>query len=325
MKTYLLKRFTVVLLLLAIGLIVLVCAVPIGKHLFAKKTAHYSIGIYTGESPFSLVSPDNIENPILTAADVSDRVADYVADPFMIRKDRTWFMFFEVLNGTPPQGDIGLAMSEDGFNFVYKQIVLDEPFHLSYPYVFEWENDYYMIPESKKANSVHLYRAENFPTDWSLVKTLLVGKYADPSILRHGGKWWLFVGSDRKGDDMLQLFYASNLMGPWLEHPRSPLVDGNPNIARPGGRVIIFGDKIIRYAQDDYPRYGNQVRAFEIIELTPTDYREREFQPSPILTATGSGWNAVGMHHIDPHQIEGGKWIACVDGYQELAVGEFVK
>ena len=38
-------------------------------------------------------------------------------------------------------------------------IVLAEPFHLSYPYVFEWQGSHYMIPESGAAKSVRLYRA----------------------------------------------------------------------------------------------------------------------------------------------------------------------
>ena len=305
----------VILSLSAIG-VILVHTGLMGKRPFAKKTAEFSIGIYTGENPFNLASPENIENPILTAADVTDRMADYVADPFMVRKDGMWFMFFEVVNSRTKQGDIGLAVSKDGFNFVYKQIVLDEPFHLSYPYVFQWKGCYYMIPESQAANSVRLYRAKHFPTEWSFVKTLLIGNYKDSSIFRHRDKWWLFAGSDYKHNDKLCLFYADNLMGPWLEHPRSPIVEGDPHIARPAGRVISFGNKIIRFAQDDYPEYGNQVRAFEISQLTTTNYREKEFQASPILKASGSGWNAAGMHHIDAHQIAPGQWIACVDGYR---------
>ena len=309
----------VILSLSAIG-VLLVHTGLMGKRPFAKKTAEFSIGLYAGKNPFNLTFPNNVKNPILTAADVTDAMADYVADPFMVRKGGKWFMFFEVVNNRTKQGDIGLAVSKDGSNFVYKQIVLDEPFHLSYPYVFRWKGNYYMIPESRQANSVRLYRAKHFPTEWSFVKTLLVGDYKDSSIFRHGDKWWLFAGSDYKHNDKLCLFYADNLMGPWLEHPRSPIVKGDPHIARPGGRVISFADKIIRFAQDDYPRYGNQVRAFEILELTTTNYREKEFKVSPILKASGSGWNAAGTHHIDPHQIASKKWIACVDGYRQTTV-----
>jgi hypothetical protein len=104
-------------------------------------------------------------------------------------------------------------------------------------------------------------------------------------------------------------------MGPWLEHPKSPIIQGNARIARPAGRVQVDTDRVIRYAQNSVPYYGTDVRAFEITELTCTSYREREVDNNPILKPSGRGWNACGMHQIDPHLISGGQWIAAVDGW----------
>ena len=64
-------------------------------------------------------------------------------------------------------------------------------------------------------------------------------------------------------------------------------------------------------------RYGSQVRAFEVSELTTTSYVEREHAQSPVLTASGNGWNRLGMHHVDPHLLPDGSWIAAVDGYHD--------
>ena len=281
---------------------------------FVKINDAWSIGIYTGKDPFNLVSPDYISNPVLTAKDVTDVPADFVADPFMVKKDHAWYMFFEVMNRHSGHGDIGLAISQDGLHWKYKQIVLDEPVHLSYPYVFKWKNEYYMIPECYKSHSIRLYKAVNFPTQWSFIGTLLYGSFIDSSIFRHHGKWWIFT-TDRTESDILRLYYAKNLMGPWIEHPKSPIIMRNANIARPGGRVLIFDNQIIRYTQDDDPTYGNQIRAFKITKLTTRSYEEKEISGNPILKASGIGWNKNGMHHIDPHQIEKDKWIACVDGY----------
>src|SRR5262249_59679534 len=58
----------------------------------------WSIGIYTGASPFALSSPAGIVNPVLTARHVSDARARYVADPFLLRRESSWYMFFEVLD-----------------------------------------------------------------------------------------------------------------------------------------------------------------------------------------------------------------------------------
>ncbi len=282
---------------------------------FVGKIDRWAIGIYIGESPFNIISRD-VKNPVFTAKDVSDVPAQFVADPFMIQENNTWYMFFEVLNKNNNQGDIGLATSEDGFDWTYKQIVLDEPFHLSYPYVFKLKNEFYMIPESSKAFSIRLYKAVDFPTRWSFIGTLLNGmRYADTSIFSVDDKWWLFTETnpDLKFDTLC-LYYADDLMGPWIEHPKSPVVEGDANIARPGGRVLIFENRVFRFTQDDEPTYGNQLRAFEITELTTKSYKEKEVIGNPILKATGTGWNGEGMHHIDPHQVDKEKWIACVEG-----------
>ncbi len=236
---------------------------------FVKKQGGWSIGIYIGESPFTFCS-GSISNPVLTADDVTDISARFVADPFMVRENHTWYMFFEVMNAHTNQGDIGLATSDDGLNWTYRQIVLDQPFHLSYPYVFKWENEYYMIPESHQIYSIRLYKAIDFPTQWSFIGTLLYGRsYKDSSIFRYDRRWWILT-TDR--NDFLRLYYADNLMGPWVEHPESPIIRGDANIARPGGRVVVFDGRILRYAQDDDPTYGNQIRAFEITELTTISY-----------------------------------------------------
>jgi hypothetical protein len=105
-------------------------------------------------------------------------------------------------------------------------------------------------------------------------------------------------------------------MGPWFEHPASPLIEGNPHITRPAGRVLTLNDRIIRYTQDCYPKYGTQVRVFEITELTTTTYHEREAKECLVLRPTGSGWNGSSMHHIDPHLMDDGRWVACVDGWR---------
>lgn len=272
----------------------------------------WSIGIYTGSSPYDLSSFAHVSNPVLTAASVTDISAAFVADPFMLRGH----MFFEVMRNDRPVGEIGVASTENGFEWTYKQIVLREEFHLSYPYVFEWENTVYMIPETLVANAVCLYQADEFPLRWSLKARLIEGQYADPSIVRFNDLWWLFVCSTPYQHDTLRLYFSEELTGPWREHPRSPLIRADMSRARPAGRVLTLSDKLIRFAQDCVPQYGSRVRAFDVLELTTTSYVEVENAASPVLQPTGSGWNARGMHHVDAHQQSDGSWLACVDGFR---------
>ncbi|GAB6905986.1 conserved hypothetical protein [Desulfosarcina cetonica] len=279
-----------------------------------KVHGKWSIGIFTGTSPFDLSADDSASNPVIRAADVTDGQANFVADPFMVHEGETWYLFFEV-DMIRPEGNIGkigLASSPDGFAWTYVGIVLEAPYHLSYPYVFKHGDDYFMIPETRADRSVHLYRATDFPLRWAHAKTLLAGRrFADTSIFRHDDRWWLFTDS---GNTTLRLFGAAELGGPWKEHPRSPLIRKNPSIARPGGRVVTHDGQLIRFAQDCYHHYGDKVWGFSISELTRKTYREEKC-PQPVLQASGAGWNRSGMHTVDPHLLADGRWIACVDGF----------
>lgn len=273
---------------------------------------NWSIGILEGKYPFKMDTPRRIKNPVLTARDVTDVPAKFVADPFMLWVDGTWYMFFEVLNAATNRGEIGLASSPDGYHWAYKQIILQEPFHLSYPYVFEANGSYYMIPESYQAEAVRLYKADRFPDEWSFHCTLLTGSFADSSIFFYRNKWWLFTSTET--NDFLNLYYSDSLTGPWTAHQNNPIYAGDSKQSRPGGRVFFYQGSFYRFGQDDTPIYGSRLRAFKILELSETSYKEEEIKESPVIKASGHGWNKYGMHQMDPHQINEDLWIAVVDG-----------
>jgi hypothetical protein len=285
----------------------------------ATKREVFSIGIYRGKSPFALRPAPDVVNPVLTREDVTDVPADQVADPFLVREADQWHMFFEVVNASTKRGQIAVASSTDCRRWQYQGIVLDEPFHLSYPNVIMWEGGHYMIPESCEANSVRLYKAIRYPFEWEFVGNLLEGRpLVDATPVFHDGKWWLFAASgtaEQWRSAELFLYYADRLTGPWTEHPMSPVIRNDRRIARPAGRIRLVDGKLIRFTQDCHLVYGMLVRGFEITRLTTTDYQERPARRGPVLKPTRSGWNAVGMHHIDSHPLDDGTWIACVDGW----------
>jgi hypothetical protein len=273
----------------------------------------WSIGFYAvrlnGEPRRADFSP--LEgNPIITAAFLGIEDAHYVADPFLVHASGKNYLFFEILSSAG--GAIGLASSTDGRRWHYHGVVLAEPFHLSYPHVFKWQDKFYMVPESEESGSVRLYEAVEFPLSWRFDRVLHTGPaLADPTVFSHDGRWWMFAAV---GIRDLHLFHAAALQGPWRPHPANPILKNAPEAARPGGAVVRSGGKLYRIAQNCKPAYGTAVRAFEITTLTETAYAEREVADSPLLSGTGSGWNADGMHHLSIQQIELDSWLAVADG-----------
>ena len=271
----------------------------------------WTIGIYTGPSPFELSAPENLKNPVLTAEDVTDLDVDIVAHPFMVVTDSMYYLFFTAKDGKTDQGGIGLAQSSNGMDWEYRQIVIKEPFVQSYPYVFKWQDDYYLIPEAHTETSVRLYKAVSFPCKWTYQGDLLTGDhFISASVVFYNNIWWMFVSP--VGNETLRLFYSSDLTGPWTEHPRSPVVAKDKNIARPGGRPLVIDGSLYRLGQDCDPTYGNQVFAFQITEISTTAYKEKMIDV-PLVKASSEGWNADAMHHVDAHRLGRDRWIAAVD------------
>jgi len=249
----------------------------------------------------------------LQGADVNDMNVDTLAHPFMVIADSRYYAFFTAKDLASDKGGIGLAESRNGLEWKFRRTVIREPFVTSHPYVFKWQSEYYMIPEAHTETSVRLYKATAFPDEWKYEGDLIKGDhFISPTLVRYKDMWWMFT--IRSGNETLRLFYASDFKGPWTEHPLSPIVKKDLRTARPGGRPFVIDGKLYRLGQDCYPRYGYQVRAFQITDISPTTYSETMID-TPLVKASSKGWNAEAMHHVDAQQTGKNRWIAIVDGW----------
>lgn len=201
----------------------------------------------------------------------------FYADPFVVQHEQRHYIFFEDYRYKLKRGMISFA--ELGSEGVYgePEVVLDRPYHLSYPNVFLHEGQWFMLPETRDNRRVELYRATDFPRGWQLEKVLLKDVPAvDPSIFFHNGKIWMFVGGmvdNASPNDELFLFSADSLFGPWTPHPKNPVVS-DVRRARPAGNVFAHAGRLIRPAQDCSRRYGFAVSFNRIDVLSESDYHE---------------------------------------------------
>lgn len=280
---------------------------------------NWAISVYRGRRPFQLEPhPDVGNRPVVTASDVTDAQAEFVADPFMIRRDGRWLMMFEVMERGRWAGSFAYAESDNGTTWKYGRVVLREPFHLSYPQIIEDDDgELYLIPESAQAGSLRLYHAAHFPESWVFVAELLPGQHRDATVFRDGGSWWMY---STDSSHSLHLFVAPTLRGPWREHPASPVVKECRRSGRCGGKVVRVDGVLHRFAQDGRFGYGREISAYRIDRLTAADYAETEVALDPPLGASDTGWNSCGMHHVDAHLLEDGSWLAVVDGNRQAKV-----
>lgn len=165
--------------------------------------------------------------------------------------------------------------------------VLERPYHLSYPFVFEWQGALFLLPETAENGTVELYRCEAFPDRWTPERVLLSGIAAyDATLLEHEGRWWMFACVAVPGGpplDELHVFHAPEPVGPFTPVPGNPVVS-DVRRARPAGRFFRHGGAWIRPAQDSSGRYGRAVRFQRVERLDPEGYAERE------VAALSPGW-----------------------------------
>jgi hypothetical protein len=201
------------------------------------------------------------------------------ADPFVMEKDGSYHVFFEELPFATDKGHIShLSITAEGTVSEVTQ-VLEKPYHLSYPFIIEHENDLFMVPETAANRTIDLYRCTGFPGEWQHEETMLENIEAvDATILKHDERWWMFanVVEHAAGSilDELHLFMSDELIGgSWTPHPQNPIVS-DVRESRPAGRIFEHGGRLYRPAQDNGDRYGGSIRLQRIEELSPTRYRE---------------------------------------------------
>jgi len=285
------------------------------KRLWLKFSGGYgpwSIGIIKGASPFDLDFGSLGDMPLLSGQDVTDIDALFVADPFLIQTDAGFFLFFEIMERQTERGCIGVAKSSDCLNWQYQGVAIRETFHLSFPQVFKINGHIYMVPESSDDWSVRLYQAVNFPLEWKYLGNLISGyQYKDPTTFFHDGLWWMFVSTGK--NDVANLYFSKNLKKGWVPHHLNPVIRFDKARARSAGRVIEYEGRLYRMAQDNSKKYGRQVFAWQIKNLSPTHYEERLAISTPLVFPSGRGWNKAGMHTLNLYKI-GNRWLGCVDG-----------
>jgi hypothetical protein len=202
------------------------------------------------------------------------------ADPFPLKVNGKHFIFFEDYVKAAGRAHISVIEVDQSGMVGSPRDVLKLDCHLSYPFVFEWSGDYYMIPETGDRNVVELFRAVSFPFEWQPVKILLEANCPlDATVIEIDDTWWMFVNIQEEGVavnwDELHLYYADNLLGPWKPHARNPIVS-DVRSARPAGRLFRTGNALYRPSQNSSMRYGYGTTISRVTKLSTSEYNEKK-------------------------------------------------
>jgi hypothetical protein len=196
----------------------------------------------------------------------------YLADPFGLWRDTRLHVFAEKFDYRDARGRIALSVYASDLTLLAQEIVLSEPWHLSYPYVFEAGSDVWMLPEAFESGASWLYRAVDFPRHWERVARIELDAIPlDATPFHDGELWWLFYAPafpEPARLTHLHVAWASKLEGPWISSNANPiLVDRHG--ARPAGTPYRIGNELFLPVQSCTGTYGSAIRLFRIDRLSP--------------------------------------------------------
>jgi hypothetical protein len=199
------------------------------------------------------------------------------ADPFAIKAGDHYYVFLEEYPYETGKGHISVIELDRKGVVSGPRKVLEREYHLSYPFVFEWKGNYYMLPETAANKTVELYRAKSFPFVWQLEKVLMTDVRAkDATLAEIDGTWWMFVSiAEHSIPDELYLFSAPSPLGPWTPHPRNP-VKSDVRGSRPAGALFEWNEDVYRPAQDSSGRYGYAISINRVLELDREKFSEEQ-------------------------------------------------
>ena len=245
----------------------------------------------------------------------------FFADPFTLSHNNRKIIFVEDYFFENEKGCISaieIINNKDKF----LGVVLEENFHLSFPFVFKNENKIYMVPESSSSNQIRLYECIQFPMKWKFKCTLMDNISAvDTILIKKQDIWFMLTNicsaKIKKYSSELHIFYSENLFSDqWL-----PIQQTNPVIfdsrkARNGGIFFNKGD-IYRVNQVQTPEtYGYSLKINLIKKLDKYIYEEQTIDEiKPFFKK-----DIYGTHHF--HSCED---ISVIDFHRKIFYRDIFK
>jgi hypothetical protein len=257
---------------------------------------------------------ENWQNSVLSRSNIiANPPYRFLADPFVFRHGDLDVCFVEDYDFRTKRGKISV-FKISGDKYEELGSALDEPFHLSYPFIFTVDNELYMCPESGEIREIRLYKCTEFPLRWSFHKTLMKDVSAvDTNIFFSKDRWWLLTSIDSSdiGElcSELHVFYSDAFdSDAWTPHAENPVIFDSER-ARNGG-FFRDGEKLFRvFQRQGFDQYGESMGIAQIKDLGTETYREEivsiiEPRFAPKIVGTHSFSYYSGLLAVDFVKVE---------------------
>lgn len=218
----------------------------------------------------------------------------WVADPMLAEDNGKTYLFYEAAHHD--KGRIEVVELYANGTTSQPAVALEREYHLSYPFVFKHDGEWYMIPESCAIHEVQLLKATHFPTDWEYVTTLLKENAVDTTVQNVNGKLLLLTFLPQAGNECV---FPKAFWLDWsddIKLAEIPWPNFDSLLVRGAGRMLADGRRYVRPAQLNQPMsYGDGV-LFEECRCSDAPYGEKEIGRLLVENLHVPGWKVDGLH-----------------------------
>ncbi len=235
-----------------------------------------------GDEPFSVVLKAKVNN--------------WYADPFIIEHDGKRYIFFENVSQGRRKLQVGVINGMHSIDDI--RDILDEPIGLSYPFVFNAADQWYLIPESHEAKEIRLYKALDFPYVWALNRVLFKDIDAvDTTVFEYNGYSYIITAvrqTDGEGVQPRIFKLTHELPEDWMLD-ELPWEDYDMSQSRSAGRIFKINDRFYRPSQIctrfEYGK-GIMINEIDVHSLNNGKYREKD-----IVKITPESVSLLNLHN----------------------------
>lgn len=237
----------------------------------------------------------------------------WFADPFIFKVEgNVATLFVEEFEYESHKGRIAeVNINLDNLEVVDFSIILEEPYHLSFPFILRRGNDVYVMPESSKSGATYIYR---YADKHLIDKKMVIDRpLADACIAKFDDRWLLLSTEEPEANENKLLVFEFDIetleAGKLVQQ-----IDFKNKTARNAGAAFVHNNVTLRPAQNCDKTYGGAT----VIQKLTTTGDKLDF--AEIATISPTSPYPFGCHTLNSHGE-----LVVIDGKRyHYAIGHFL-
>lgn len=217
----------------------------------------------------------------------------WAADTFVYSIEDEVYVFFEYTDVKKNKAVIGAKKIDDNSNLI---ICHEFDGHTSYPAIFEWDGQVYMVPETCYADAITLLRNIEWPCKWVEERKLIEhGRFPDTTPFVFNKSCYFYVYKEESDRSFLKLYaFANEKLKHYVDVCEYP-----KGVGRPAGNVLLLEEKAFRPTQHNVKYYGEYIDFYEIDLSSFSEKKAFSYDKENIIVSSKRG--IVGIHTFNRH------------------------